>query len=76
MYEYENILKAEQEINLPEDNLKNSHQMSYNDNSPLYNTVKVNPTNYLNNNSDSFYNYTSPRINASSQLLISNFPSL
>ena len=63
MYEYENILKAEQEINLPEDNLKNSHQMSFNDNSPLYNTVKVNPTNYLNNNSDSFYNYTSPRIN-------------
>ena len=54
---------AEQEINLPEDNINNSHQNIYNDNSRIYTTLRENRQTYINNNSDSFYNRTSPRVN-------------
>ena len=62
MYEFENNPIAEQEVNLPEDNLNNSNNNIYNENSRLYHTVRNNQQIYLNNNSnDSYYNRTSPR---------------
>ena len=80
MYTYERrqrSRRAEQEINLPEDNQNNSYQISVNNNSQLYNTLQVNHPKYFNSISDSFCNYTSPRIykqNISNRKLTNDTP--
>ena len=62
---------------MPEDNQNNSYQISVNNNSQLYNTLQVNHPKYFNNISDSFCNYTSPRIykqNISNRKLTNDTP--
>ena len=63
MYEYENNQMAEQEIKLPEDNINISHQNIYNEDNRIYTTLRENRQTYINNNSGSFCNRTSPRVN-------------
>ena len=50
MYVYDSHPIAEQEINLPEDNLNNSMKNNYNNYSSLNNEIKTNSQTYFNNN--------------------------
>ena len=63
MYEYENNQLAEQEINLPENNLNNSNQNSHKEYHPFYQTGKTAQQTSIDKNNDSYYNKTSPRLN-------------